>query len=351
MNKSISKAIIIISSLSIASFGSCKKKGSNNSPNNPTLTYQDCIGLRSTNSIETIKDGNWDDPSTWSTGSVPSINDNIVIKHNIDFPNNNTTATFTHNADITIELNASARFNTNPNGSASGFGFELSNSTFIVEGDFSTNEDVLLSSVNTTFGLSADIYIGDDLKLEGNTEITNNSTACGSFAIGDDIYLYGTDVLINGDNNIALGQDPNNSTTSTPGNTAADHIALFDGASINQITTGVVYDCTTLPLSLISFNGTWAINTEYVELNFKTSSELNVDHFIIKHLAPCQEFIEENFETVDQINATGNNSNQTQSYSSSVDVFEGGTHYFRLYERTIDGVITPYETISVKVGV
>jgi hypothetical protein len=32
--------------------------------------------------IKSIKSGNWDDPTTWSTGTVPIINTNVTIEEN-----------------------------------------------------------------------------------------------------------------------------------------------------------------------------------------------------------------------------------------------------------------------------
>jgi len=334
-----------------SSFGGCKKDTSSNnsSGQNTGLVYTACSNTRAT-VVTTIANGNWDNPSIWSTGVVPEKTDELQINHNITFPNTSSTQTFFHKADITIALGGNVTFNTNPDGSPSGYPFEIKNADLTVEGSFTTNEDVVLNSATVLFGLAANIYVGDDLQLRGNTIVTNNSAACGSFSIGDDIYLYGTSVLLNGSNNIALGQDIVNGTPTTPGTTGAAHIALFNNASLSQIQSGVVYNCSLLPLTLISYEGDWVNNTTDVKLKWSTGSEINVDRYIIKQLSPCEDFKEENFVNAGSIVATGNNASSVQQYNMTLPVTRGGDYYYRLYEQTMDGDLVAYETIRVRVG-
>jgi hypothetical protein len=38
--------------------------------------------------MATVKNGYWNDPDTWSCGHLPSINDAVLIQHQIEIPAN-----------------------------------------------------------------------------------------------------------------------------------------------------------------------------------------------------------------------------------------------------------------------
>lgn len=305
------------------------------------------ISLRT--NVFSITDGNWNDPSIWSNNSVPSASDNITISHNVIYTNNGSNNNYDHSGNIEIDSDGHLTMNTSTSVSGNPFriiGTSTNNAQLIVDGQLTTNEDFVLDNVDATFGINSIVYVGDDFRVRGNTNVNLNGF-CGAFAVGDDIYINGTNAQLNG-LSILVGQDPITATVTTPNTTLANHIDSSNGAQLSQLNLILVStECTTTPVELVDFHAKWD-GERSIDITWSTASEVNSSHFNVLLVEPCQSSSDDKFKayTVE----TGEDSSQFKEYKTSLELDFGGYYYLQLEQVDLDGTKSYSEFIAVKVG-
>jgi len=107
----------------------------------------------------------------------------------------------------------------------------------------------------------------------------------------------------------------------------------------SQTATGSIIVSTPVPIELLSFNA--ELKENYVEINWKTSTETNNDYFILEKSHDGINWIKSS-----EIKAVGN-SNTTSHYSWVDNTHFNGQNYYRLSQVDLDGTKESFNIISV----
>jgi hypothetical protein len=104
---------------------------------------------------------------------------------------------------------------------------------------------------------------------------------------------------------------------------------------------GLAYDLSTLPVTLTSFNG--ALQSNEVNLNWRTASELNNDYFELLRAGD-----DGNFTSIGKVTGNGTK-NQTSDYYFKDKTPLAGNNYYKLKQVDFDGKTTIHdEVVNVK---
>ncbi len=311
----------------------------------------DCISNRNFDflTFTSINDGNWNEPSTWDQGSVPTPSNHIVINHMVAFPDETSSLAYEHLGDITVEQSGVLRLQSRL-GNFTGQPFIMTGSILHVDGELITNEDLILDGVVAVFTSGSTTDIGDDLIVLNSTSVQNDCEVCSDFSVGDDIYLIGSQTVISGSGTIIYGQSNlmGQSTGSTPPATLAPYVSGQEGATLDQLRCAHGPSCdaltAALPVDFVSIEASWQDHT--VDIIWTTASEINNAGFYVTQAAPCESLEDASIVSplIEPIGEEGG------TYRFSVPVDSGGTYYYRIQQTDLDGRVDYSDYVSVRVG-
>lgn len=269
-----------------------------------TLTYLP-IGIRkysmvilmilsviSKSQIVSLATGNWDTPGTWSPSGVPSGGDNVTINGAI-LLDKNLTAGAGIAGSLTINAGKSLI-------SVTGKDITVKNGGLLVV--YGTLEVDNLDFLN---GSNIHLASGGIITVRKNFSNHNNST---EVIIDGTLSIYGN--AYNG-NGAAIN--------------GSGSINTFGGAFTGS---GTISPTISLPVDLLTFSAYEESNK--VELNWATASEMNNDHFTVERSADGI-----NFSAIGQVKGAGNSA-VVNEYRMS-DELPSTTVYYRLKQTDYNG--------------
>lgn len=115
-------------------------------------------------------DGDWNDDATWSCGSVPSSNDEVIINHHVTLDVN---ATISTGGSLSIAEGASLVTATDKNLTISGSG------TFSLSGSLNVNKFTVENSASAT--LNGNVTTSNNVIFKNNATVTGS----GNFSVGN----------------------------------------------------------------------------------------------------------------------------------------------------------------------
>jgi len=263
----------------------------------------------------TISDGDFNDASIWSCGSVPGKSDDVNINHIVNL-NVSFTGGGAIKGDWVIALGASLTSITSDL-DISGTGSLTVSGTFEVDNLEFDNGSVVL------FNSTANVIVHGDLTNNNNSNsVTVNTT---NFTVEGNLEN-GNGSVIGGSGSI----DVDGIVTNNTGGTLFGCTGVGCGCN----------NCVLLPIELIHFNA--VTNGGSVRIEWTTSSEINNDFFTIERSSDGDEW-----ESVSIIKGAGNN-NQIRSYLDFDYEPLVGVSYYRLKQTDFDGKSEYFNVVSVK---
>lgn len=140
----------------------------------------------------------------------------------------------------------------------------------------------------------------------------------------------------------ATTADINYATTLTAGVT---YYISLDGWAGDDCTFDFgVYGSNPLPVELITYDGVYQVKENTVLLEWRTSSEINNDHFTIE-----KSMDGEIYEVIETIVGAGN-SNELLSYKLKDESPQPGVNYYRLKQTDFDGTVSTNGLVAVNVS-
>lgn len=261
--------------------------------------------------ITSLSNGNWSNPATWSTGTVPGNNDNVTINHNI-------------NLDVSVTTKTSITINS---------GFSLISET---------------STLQIKNGVTLQIY-GDlqvfDLQFDNGSIVRAENTSTVQVLNNFTNKNNSDDVIIHG----YMGVE-GNFINSTGGKiigdgeicTTGSYIGAGDTFGYNPSTTATAGSCirsATLPVKLISLYT--ENNNSLITIHWSTATEINNKHFEVLRSINGRDF-----ENIAQINGNGT-SNQQHDYSFTDNNAPKTNIYYLLKQVDFDGKYEIFNMLSV----
>lgn len=261
--------------------------------------------------IESIKNGDWSDPTTWSTGTVPKTNDVVTINHNI-------------NLDVSLSAKISIQVNE---------GFSLTSNTK----DLETKSGAYLYVYGTV--------IAYDLTFDNGSEVRIHSTGSVTVRRNFKNKNNSTDVVVDGLLNVENDFDNGMGGIMTGSGqicTTGSYIGAgttFGRIPTSSIPRGSCIKMLVLPVELISFV-TEKID-DNVKISWSTASEKNNSHFEIYRSTDGIDF-----KSIAIISGAGN-SNQVLSYEYTDVEIPKSTVYYMLKQVDFNGDFEVFDMLSV----
>ncbi len=158
----------------------------------------------------------------------------------------------------------------------------------------------------------------------------NNNNICGDAA--------GIPSLAVNDAGVSLSSITSSATALTIPSASNTPFSLHSSSEFFQISI-----CQTdLPVQLLSFNA--ALQNKSVNVAWKTTNEINTDHFVVERSNDAR-----TFSDLQTVTAKGNGSANVESYAT-IDLQPlTGTSYYRLREVSKDGSVTYSNVVSVTI--
>lgn len=187
-------------------------------------------------SYNSIKDGNWNDPSIWSGSVVPSTKDNVTINTKVTLPMGSTYSINNVNVNGSLTVNGNLTI---------GGKLSMSNDSLFDMG----SSAVVIVKGDVTMANKADISLKSYFIVLGNFS-SNGSSNQGSFLINSShVYILGT--VVTPYSNISHCPDYNGTTTnSTAGCDYGSYQALItnETGTANSIVADLVQDLINNPI-------------------------------------------------------------------------------------------------------
>lgn len=290
----------------------------------------------------------------------------LTIENHITLIVNGTT--LTNGGVIDVKDSASILFNNNVTMSGAGATLNLAPiATIDIVGTFTFTGGVNILNIGGLLTMDDLIASGGQQQLNilpsGEVVVRNNSSFSesatfdinnnGAFTVGGNMTVSGgANGTIDGNLNVSgtLLLQNNVALTGTGNVTASiyDGTGTIFGSDITTLSDGTTYTnsgsntavpVSTLPISLISFNGFATENN--VQLTWTTATEENNNYFTLERSTDGTQF-----EIIGTINGAGNSTNQLD-YSFTDDNPLIGTTYYRLKQTDFDGQFEYFNVVSV----
>ncbi|TVR79185.1 MAG: hypothetical protein EA412_06760 [Chitinophagaceae bacterium] len=358
--------------------------------------------------VETVNSGNWSSTNTWSTGSLPTQNDSIVIKHDVLFNVN-----FTVNNVINIEsgvglvysgnnrkltLSPGSRLHNNGNlkiqkvdnnaGTINNYGIfessdELNNNPILAQG--AVLEDAVINNYgdmivkNPGNGASAKlnnnggsiynynylmvsdlnnnepgfIYIDEDGMIETDRPVQNNGTIYNNGVFYSPSNFINNNGTITGnggsfvlESNFIMNNNGIATCDGGPIDICGPDGTMPGGTGLNNIDPNCVSVCGVLQsaLPVELLYFDVRLNDKQVELEWSTSTEINNDYFQI-----LKSYDANNWEVIQTVKSQNPNSVEQLTYSTTDYDYNAGVSitYYRLKQVDFDGTDEYFEIKSV----
>jgi len=289
----------------------------------------------------TLSNGLWNSGANWSNGvpaagTVADISKDMTLNTNLNIGNGGSYTV--NNGSITDPVGGS-KYNL----SISGNGNMDISGNVTLEGDFTlqNNSSITIRGCDT-------LRIGGDVEFKNNSSLEIESCAV-MIVDGNVEFKNNNNNQIDG--NLSIGGDletKNNASVSGTGLVeVSGEVEIKNNSNLFGSTSG----CSPgpceygsgagLPITLHSFSTEW-LKSGWVEIKWKTSSEINNDYFTLEGSVDGKEF-----HTLKTIKGAGN-SNVLLSYSTLVKPMTDDVHYIRLKQTDFDGQFEVFPPKAVK---
>lgn len=184
--------------------------------------------------------GDWNDPTTWVEGSIPTTSDDIIIDatHVVTISG----SAYTHTGNLTI--NAGGELIADTGDSAGGFIFK--GGEFHVFGDLTftfPDKDLIIEGNSLFWGHpSAIIFVSDDWIVKDNAQTIVEGICV---EVDDDFHIDGPNTTVCGGGGVSIGNDSGSNTFNLLNGANANQICLrtvvyrgVGGACTTQVTAG-----------------------------------------------------------------------------------------------------------------
>ena len=155
--------------------------------------------------IYSAQSGDWDDPTSWSPATVPSVTDEVIIRDGHIISKSG--PSYTHQGNLTIRENG--ELISDAGNSSNGFTFD--GGTFNVFGKLTLpfpdrDLDIIGNSLFVGHP-SAVIFVSDDWEVFDQAEIVINGICV---EVDDDFTINGTQASVCGEGGVSIGNNANN---------------------------------------------------------------------------------------------------------------------------------------------
>ena len=189
--------------------------------------------------IFSAQSGDWDDPTSWSPATVPSVTDEVIIEDGHIITKSG--ASYTHQGNITIRENG--ELISDAGNSSSGFTFD--GGVFNVFGKLTLpfpdrDLDIIGNSLFVGHP-AAVIFVSDDWEVFDQAEVVINGICV---EVDDDFTINGTQASVCGKGGVSIGNNTNNNTFNLNNGATVDQICLDtevyrgEGGTCETLVTG-----------------------------------------------------------------------------------------------------------------
>ena len=363
------------------------------------LTWMAGTQLAGAATFTTVGDGDWELSGTWDLGSVPTKDDDIIVKHFV-YLNSNLTV----NSTLTIHadglLNLTGQLTVKRGATFTNNGGMIATANIFNWGTIVNNDSFFMDNgANITNNAGAVLTSHGFTKIEGNI-IDNGGTmnGTGNYVVGGNVNINNKNSKIEGGVYFCIKKDfhisnifssvncdafinvegnvINNGTITGTGSirTMKNLVnkgtlpGTLDWCVVGSITgaAGVVSDCanpifppitdtcatcfltmsssiipggTVLPIELLSFTGQGMDN--YVRLKWSTAVEINNEYFMVQRTRNGI-----TWEDLGKVLGAGNSNSKKDYFYDDKEPYEG-TAYYALRQVDTDGGYTDLEPIPI----